>query len=904
MSTTDFIAAQSLSFEPEEFQARLIDNISKVLLRNNRQPCLLRAPTGAGKTFIITKVLQEVSRQSKTLWFWFVPYANLIQQTEDSIASHAQNLSPMQLSRGRNQAPQNGMVVIATCAAVGRGKSRTVNYTDGESEGTKSIDQMVALARAAGFNIGLVVDEAHIGLDSETEFGQFANWLSADYVLMASATAKDQRLNSFIKASGLSAHEAFETARITVVEARLNKRYIEAVVYSVRQSMQSIADLQMTVLRQAWLRNEVLAKLLEREGLAFKPLLLVQVGSGPKAIEQARQGLIENCRVHPSKIGEHSADEPDHVLMASIANDQSKEVLIFKQSAGTGFDAPRAFVLASLKPVNDPDFATQFLGRVMRVHRQIRSKYPRHIAIPAQLDTAYVYLAHSEAQQGFEEAVRATAGMKDELAGQTEKLIARETVGGGVHLTNRTTDEPPLFYDAPIPDRLPLTCDLTGESSHATVVNTGNGLAQDPVGQLFPDMGDPELDLPLQINKRQSKPRSKPKNQQELVSRLNDLEIRAYPRRSDLRKIPDAFMAEERPVMSDMAAVSAAAATRLSISEKQASQAVNLVMGRSTELEIHTELTEGKDRGTKNVAIFVNRKQLEKEARERLKRMPQVEDEDESIIIDVLRKRLLDAVKAAHINLQTDDVPAPDILNRIARDCAFVIIRKQGDDIEELLHEEISLQARDVKAADLPDLMVFPTGIPLAKSAKNIYGVHPPSKIDLAKVPTVLGIDAIDTMRSRNLTFDHGQVSLAEFDGGHALGEEERKFTEALDRAEFVVWWHRNPDRKPYSARLVRGEHRNYFYPDFIVCVEHFTGDSPMARLVETKESTKDAARKSKHSSKPYGKVLFLTKHNSGLRIVKEDGSLDEQIDFDDLYGMREWLRARKPVAVNSSTAK
>lgn len=345
-----------------------------------------------------------------------------------------------------------------------------------------------------------------------------------------------------------------------------------------------------------------------------------------------------------------------------------------------------------------------------------------------------------------------------------------------------------------------------------------------------------------------------------------------------------------------MAAISAAAATRLSISEKQASQAVNLVMGRSIELEVHTELTDGQDKGTKNVAIFVNRKRLEKEARERLRRMPQVEDEDESIIIDILCKRLLDAVKAAHNNADSEDHLDSAEMNRIARDSAFVIIRKQGDELEELLHEEIAAQARDVRAADLPDLMVFPESISLTKSAKNIYGVYPPSKSDLAKVPEVLGIDAIDIMRSRNLSLDDGVLSLAEFDGGHALGTEERQFTEALDRAEFVVWWHRNPDRKPYSARLVRGEHRNYFYPDFIVCLEHFSGDSPMARLIETKESTKDASRKAKHSSKLYGKVLFLTKHNSGFSIVKEDGTLDEQVDFDDLFAMREWLRARKPV--------
>jgi hypothetical protein len=33
------------------------------------------------------------------------------------------------------------------------------------------------------------------------------------------------------------------------------------------------------------------------------------------------------------------------------------------------------------------------------------------------------------------------------------------------------------------------------------------------------------------------------------------------------------------------------------------------------------------------------------------------------------------------------------------------------------------------------------------------------------------------------------------------------------------------------------------------------------------------------------------------MRIVKADGSLGETVDFDDLIGIREWLRPSKPAA-------
>ena len=147
-------------------------------------------------------------------------------------------------------------------------------------------------------------------------------------------------------ASGRGAFEAFSVSRSDVVDARLNKQYIEAVVYDLQHGLQSVADLKQTVLRQAWGRNQWLKAELAKTGIPVTPLLLVQVANGERTVDDAERELIELCKVPPAAIGKHSADAPDPVLMAAIAADLSKEVLIFKQSAGTGFDAPRAFVLA------------------------------------------------------------------------------------------------------------------------------------------------------------------------------------------------------------------------------------------------------------------------------------------------------------------------------------------------------------------------------------------------------------------------------------------------------------------------------------------------------------------------------------------------------------------------------
>src|SRR5674476_150859 len=84
IQTTIQIAAQSTAVQPERFQSDLISGMTRTLLRTPSPPCLLRAPTGSGKTFVISQVLERVSEERDVLWFWFVPFVTLVQHTEDA----------------------------------------------------------------------------------------------------------------------------------------------------------------------------------------------------------------------------------------------------------------------------------------------------------------------------------------------------------------------------------------------------------------------------------------------------------------------------------------------------------------------------------------------------------------------------------------------------------------------------------------------------------------------------------------------------------------------------------------------------------------------------------------------------------------------------------------------------
>lgn len=891
----DFIVAQQAAVVPEEYQSRLINDMASELVKDHPAPTVLRAPTGSGKTFMVARAIEITSQTVPTIWFWFVPFTNLVQQTESALTADASHLHPIRLDRGRNQSPENGMVIISTAAAVGRARSRTQGYNDGVDDFERSLSQFRELARSKGLRLGVVIDEAHIGVESQTEFGRFVHWLSPDCLVMATATPKDKKLNDFLAAAGYDGLRSFSASRDEVVEARLNKRYIEAVVYNVRESLQEITDLQATVLKQAWRRNVRLSRLLNEAGIDVKPLLLVQVGNGAEAIKTARETLVNLCGVPQACIGEHSADDPDPVLMAQIANDTTKDVLIFKQSAGTGFDAPRAFVLASTKAVNDPDFAMQFVGRVMRVHRRMRAAYPRPALIPEELDSAYIYLSNSQAQPGFEAAVRASSELRSSLEQQSEVLTVSQTASGAIHLSNKPEPGARLFYENSLLSRAVSPPDTTSPqvSQQATPIQ-----AQIPTGgstgHLF---DDPDLDMPVQpaSSDRNNTKNDRPAQSiEEVIAGLSSLGVRAYPIQRSRFEIPLALKAEHRPVLSDMSSATRLAAARLNIDDALKTMALRVATGKVTETEIHKELLSGKVT-RKEVAIVIERKALASAARSAMQELPQVEEADEQILVEVLTARMVETVEQSFADIDEDERPDARHIARLARDCAYWVILRSRLDLSEALHAAIAEQARLVDAAPLPDFMLFPQEIHLEDSAKNIYGVMPPAHSDMESLQQRIPLQIRSMLKPLALTFGDKIWYLSEYDGVHSMGEREIAFAKALDRAPFVRWWQRNPDRKPYSVRLARGEHKHYFHPDFVVFLEHYRGDNPLLRLIETKESTKDAANKSKRFNSFYGKVLFLTENKSELFCVNEDGSLGAKVDPDNLEALREWLRSSRP---------
>ena len=912
-----FTAPQSTGMVPKRFQARIIKGVCEALINQPlgqpRPPCLLRSPTGSGKTFVLTQILETINKNSPVLWLWFVPYVNLVAQTVDTIDSQSSEtgLLAKHLNEAKNEAPEAGHVLVSTAQGVASAKSRKLGYTDKQDDETRSLASYFELARARGLEIGLVVDEAHIALDSATEFGHFAKWLKADYLLMASATPKDARLNEFIASAGNIAFKAFSVSRADVVAERLNKPWLETVVYDLRESMQGITNLKLTVLRRAWRRNQHIAQLLKARGLTTVPLLLVQVANGDDAIREAYDFLTKELSVAPNAVGMHSASEPDPVMMAAIAVNTMIEVLIFKQSAGTGFDAPRAFVLASTKSVNDEDFAMQFIGRVMRVPSELQRAFPAPYSAPAELDTAYIFLANEQSQVGFADAAKATQAVMSQLEGQVEELVARRTAYGGMALTNRASNQTPLSYDMgllltrapdgtlrqPAPQEIQI--DDWREQSAAPVV--GKGMTSELFGAVNSPGELDSLDYLEAVSGTLPKvKRYAPANRAELLEAIAEQGLRAYPRLPAVaaRATPSQFTTEIKPVFDVLELDIRQAAHALHLSEEIKSVATRAALNLLTETEIRSELFGGVQT-EESVQVVTDRAALMERTQDALQTIG-LEEQDLIELISELAKRLLPEIERAHAYRDDSAKPPPGLLRTQARDAACWVVHKQLPELQEALQEQWASKAVEAPAKPLPDVLLMPASKALAPSRKNIYGVLYPETDGVAIAASALPLAAHVYFKNEDYVFAQDTLNsatgdifkTARLDATYEFNTQEMAFAKALDRADFVAWWHRNPQGKPYSIGLMRTDSRNMFYPDFVVCLQHAMGDEPLMRLVETKHDVKDALRKSKHQSKTYGKVLFLTKDASRFKIVDDDGRVGDVVDFDDLARLKVWMRS------------
>ena len=358
---------------------------------------LIQAPTGSGKTMMAGMIAEEFAREAKIVWFWFTPFAGLVDQASVALKKQFAGLRVRDIQGDRlAMGTRSGDVFVSTWAAVAANNEKARRLRrDGDL--SLSLDSLIPSLRELGFHIGVVVDEAHHTFSGATEAVRFyTEVMQPEFTLLITATPDDTDVEKFKRTTGIAELHRITVSRQDAVDAGMIKVGIKSVAYLAPDDQKALVDFQMAALADAKTVHERIKLELKNVGINLMPLMLVQVATSEKDDDVAR--ARENLKMlgfREEAIASYTAKEPSDDLLA-VALDETKEVLIFKMAVALGFDAPRAFTLVSMRGAKDTDFGIQVVGRILRVHRRLQGR-----EVPELLRNGYVFLADAENQTGL-----------------------------------------------------------------------------------------------------------------------------------------------------------------------------------------------------------------------------------------------------------------------------------------------------------------------------------------------------------------------------------------------------------------------------------------------------------------------------------------------------------------------
>lgn len=778
---------------------------NKRLIISDLGVLLLEAPTGVGKTLMAGHIAESISqlhtsnRLPKVIWFWIAPYSGLIDQAVKTIRTEFTTLTTKDVVNDRSlDTLKSGDVFVTTWSGVAV-SSEVSRKARTNTELIPSIDKLINFARSKGYVIGTIIDEAHHTFKDENQaFEFYSNVLNPELTILATATPRDRDIDKFTIATGIKNIRKITIARQKAIDAKLIKEGVKVAIFKADSGIEGLIDFKKTALKQAVEVHRNLKQRIADDGLSITPLLLVQVDSDAGSIEQTTEWLKKMGfkTEGDSELIRAHTADEPDPYLSSIAADERVEVLIFKLAVATGFDAPRAFTMVSFRPSRDENFGIQIVGRILRVDRRLQSLNK----IPSELNHGYVFLSDKSGQTGLSNAAQRINAVKDELASVTRN-VAVVIVGNDeptAQVTTKGGQTTFLTNDGDIQDSKNA---IKNESTNKIDGSTSS--AEDSMSTSSETYSQSTLSDEWDLTPSPSNQNEKQNNVKKNSSIVG---IFRYPLINKF-KAPTVFKRaitslESIDIVNDIASRFRFDDAALLVAQQSATKVL-----------------------MENIEIFENIKEQTKEVRAEL-----AQDE-----IDAHAQMTL---------LKVDDygvIHVPSLHQALLRQLTKELEHRGIEDsfdsdkkIEAGLHKILALRPLQLKRA-------------ISESI-----AHYTSSEDAAEIPSV--IESFTQLEPATLNL-YGIFP-------DDLNSWEKPFAEYLDNdlTGTVLWWHRNPVKKPYSVCMPLAGQPD-FYPDFVVGIQ----DRKLGKgilLMETKRDINDqlgnAKEKAQAEHPDYGKVMMI----------------------------------------------
>lgn len=366
-----------------QYQKKYINklaNAAKELLIDeyrDRGTIVFKAPTGSGKTYMVSQALTQMVKDNSNIDFAFIWISvnNLHEQSLNSLSRYFENEQLLECITNtdlNDNAIEQNQIMFINWESINKENS----LFRVENEQDWNLQSVVENTKDIGNTIVLFIDESHRNASTDKS-KELVDIISPKLIIEVTATPK----NTSGALIDIPLREVIDEGMIKK-EVRIND-----------EKPSSIKDNE-DILRMALRKRTQLQTAYKSLGKDINPLLLVQIPNkrANDVINPedeiigflSEQGLtVQNAKVALWLSEDHRNKEEVEL------NDSPVEVLIFKEAIALGWDCPRASILFLQREWNNEryEFNIQTLGRIMRMPEQM------HYYDKPELNYGYVYTA-------------------------------------------------------------------------------------------------------------------------------------------------------------------------------------------------------------------------------------------------------------------------------------------------------------------------------------------------------------------------------------------------------------------------------------------------------------------------------------------------------------------------------
>lgn len=448
-----------------DFQKDALQNLRKRLLAarpaaspDTPQAITLAAPTGSGKTVIMTALFEAIldmpddqlewpldwQPQPDAVILWVSDNPELNEQTRRKIERQSDKVNRVaQLqtidSTFDAERLQGGRIYFINTQKLAGDRLLS---KEGDGRQTSIWKTFSNTARAIPDRFYVVIDEAHRGMASargnaaaQSIVQQFikgnkdSGLIKMPLIIGVSATPK--RFTELL-AETEHTHHPVRVPVDHVRESGLIKARV-LIHHPMNETNAELGILEEAARRWKQMSDQWSAYCDEENEKPVRPILVIQVEDGTptktnladaiKAVEDGIGRKLNDAELAHSLMDKGALDVGAYVIRhlepSRIEDDPKVSVVFFKMALSTGWDCPRAEVMMSFRAAHDHTYIAQLLGRM------VRTPLARRIENYAELNDVHLFVPNfnTETVKQVISALQASEDMLPAVTGEASKLV-------------------------------------------------------------------------------------------------------------------------------------------------------------------------------------------------------------------------------------------------------------------------------------------------------------------------------------------------------------------------------------------------------------------------------------------------------------------------------------------------